>query len=276
MSELNYQRIAKAIGYLQGNVDHQPSLKQLASIANLSEGHFQREFKAMVGVSPKRYLQALTVLAARGGLSQPGASVEQVADELGLSAPSRLHDHFVQLLAVSPGEYRAGGAGLLINYGIAATVFGQVFFAWTERGLCNMAFVDDGAEKELASLQAQWPAADLVADTSGYALGLAERLFSESIGSRPLLLKVRGTNFQFQVWQALLKIPAGCVWSYSQLAAAMGRPSATRAVASAVAANPVAFLIPCHRVVRADGNTGQYRWGAQRKQQLLAWEQAQA
>ncbi|MBI2310895.1 MAG: methylated-DNA--[protein]-cysteine S-methyltransferase [Betaproteobacteria bacterium] len=270
----DYARIELAIRHLQRDARRQPDLAELAAELSLSPFHFQRLFSRWAGVSPKRFLQFLTVDYAKR-LLRDSASVLDATYEVGLSSPARLHDHFVSLEAVTPGEYRAGGEGLAIRYGVHAGPFGPMFVAETDRGICVLAFIEErGLARQLAELRREWPEARLMADQAATG-ATAKRLFgAQPAAGEKLHLLVRGTNFQVQVWQALLRIPEGALCTYGQIAAALGRPQAARAVAGAVASNPVAFLIPCHRVIRGEGTLGGYRWGEPRKAAILAWEQA--
>ena len=270
----DYQRIANAIDFLVENAESQPSLEEIAASVHLSPFHFQRLFSRWVGVTPKRFLQTLTVERAKQllALSEP---LEAVSDAVGLSTSSRLHDHFIQLEAATPGQYKKGGEGLAISYGLQDSPFGPCFIASTERGICKLAFVDSkDTQSEINALQKQWPEAH-IHEEAERAHTLVNSLFSrDSNAHRPISLQVRGTNFQVMVWRALLKIPEGSLQSYSGIAKAIGRPSAMRAVGTAIGANPVAFLIPCHRVVRQSGALGGYRWGETRKQAIHTWESA--
>ncbi|MDQ2076479.1 methylated-DNA--[protein]-cysteine S-methyltransferase [Marinimicrobium sp. ABcell2] len=270
----DYQRVAKAIAYLIDRVGEQPSLEEVAAQVHLSPAHFQRLFSRWVGITPKRFLQVLTLERGKRLMLEPGSLLD-VAGASGLSSSSRLYDHFVTLEAMTPGEYRRGGEGLTIDYGVHATSFGSLFLAATERGVCRAAFLDDtDGEEQLALVRACWPKARLISNP-GVTEALVATMFERKPTSeKPLSLYVSGTNFQVMVWRALLRIPPGRVISYSQLAAALGNPKATRAVAGAVAANPVAFTIPCHRVIQQSGALGGYRWGPVRKQAMHLWENA--
>lgn len=268
--ETEYERIERAIRYLESHASEQPGLDEVAAAAGLSPFHFQRLFRRWAGVSPKRFLQLLTVEHAKHLLAG-SASVLDAAFEAGLSGPGRLHDHFVTLEAVSPGEYKHGGAGLEIRHGVHPSPFGLALVGETDRGVCALAFVDRGGEPAaLDWLRSSWPEARLAADPAA-TRATVRRIF-ERRGPTPLL--VSGTNFQVQVWRALLAIPPGRVCSYGRLARAVGRPGAARAVGAAVGANRISYLIPCHRVIRAVGALGGYRWGTRRKRAMLAWESA--
>lgn len=270
----DYDRIAQAIQFIERNYRRQPTLDEVARSVYLSEFHFQRLFRRWVGISPKRFLQFLTIEHAKRRLDECRSVLDATYDA-GLSSPGRLHDLFVTLEAVTPGEYKQKGAGLRIAYGFHATPFGTALLGATERGLCSLAFVDQGGEGEaIDELRERWQLADLDEDARQTA-PLAERIFAPGErDDRPIPLFVQGTNHQVRVWEALLRVPAGAVVSYEQLAAAAGRPDAVRAVAGAVARNQVAYVIPCHRVIRKLGAFGGYRWGGARKQAILGWEAA--
>ena len=272
-SSADYPRIETAIRFLADHVDEQPTLSTVAAEVGLSPFHLQRVFKRWAGISPKRLLQLLTVEHAKEMLDE-SSSVLDAAYETGLTSPARLHDHFVALEAVTPGEYKRGGAGLEVGYAFHDSPFGEMFLAATERGVCRLTFpADDERDDEVAGLAERWPGATLRSDPA--ATGeLARRVFDGLGSGKPLRLLVQGTNFQIAVWRALLSIPEGEVTTYSRIAEAIGRPRAVRAVGNAVGANPIAYLIPCHRVLRQIGALGGYRWGPARKQALLAWESA--
>ena len=271
----DYQRIAAAIAYLQDHHTLQPDLSDLAAHLDLSECHMQRLFARWAGVSPKRFLQFLTKEHAKALLRQRNVLDTSLA--LGLSGSSRLHDLMVTTEAITPGEYASAGQGLRLSYGYSATPFGHSLIASTPRGLCQLDFFDTEAEREsqLHVLQHTWPQAILARDDAR-AQTWAERIFAHQLSSapRPLHVLLKGSNFQLQVWQALLRIPAGQIMGYGDLAQAIGQPGAARAVGTAVASNRIGFLIPCHRVIRQSGHFNHYRWGPGRKQAILAWEQA--
>jgi AraC family transcriptional regulator, regulatory protein of adaptative response / methylated-DNA-[protein]-cysteine methyltransferase len=270
----DYDRIAQAIHFIEQNYRRQPTLDEVARSVYLSEFHFQRLFRRWVGISPKRFLQFLTIEHAKRRLDECRSVLDATYDA-GLSSPGRLHDLFVTLEAVTPGEYKQKGAGLRISYGFHDTPFGTALLGATERGLCALSFVDDGGEGEaIDELRERWPLGDLDEDARRTA-ELAARIFGpQPRDDRPIPLFVQGTNHQVRVWEALLRVPAGALVSYEQLAAAAGRPDAVRAVAGAVARNQVAYVIPCHRVIRKLGAFGGYRWGSERKRAILGWEAA--
>lgn len=267
----DYARMERTLWFLHENADAHPSLSEIARVAGLSPYHFQRVFARWVGVSPKRFLQFLTKEHAKVLLAN--ASVLDAALGAGLSGPGRLHDLFVQCEAITPGEYKDAGRGLRIDYGFHATPFGEMLVAVTARGICRLAFVQDGRAQLLTDLRQSWPGAKLSSDPAATRAPI-DALFAHTRRDRPLSVLLRGTNFQIQVWQALLDVPAGAAVSYETLARNIGRPQATRAVASAVAQNALALVIPCHRVIRKIGECGGYRWGPDRKRLLLAWESA--
>lgn len=275
MSLSDYGRIEAAIHYLEQHADQQPALDQVAQQVGLSKYHFQRLFVRWAGVSPKRFLQFLTLERAKARLAR-AETVLETSHAVGLSGPGRLHDLFVTIEAVTPGEVRRLGAGLEIRYGIHPSPFGQCLLATTHRGLCELRFVDpDQHDAAVAALRAAWPRADVRRDPSTTA-PLAEQIFGpiEAIPPEPIAVYLRGSPFQLLVWRALLRVPAGAVVSYQQLARMADRPRATRAVGSAMAHNPVSYLIPCHRVIRSTGHPGHYGGGAARKKALIAWEAA--
>lgn len=270
----DYARIADAIRFIASQVARQPTLDEIAAHVHLSPFHFQRLFSRWAGVTPKRYLQVLTLERAKA-LLQESRPLLEVADTLGLSSGSRLYDHFVQLEAVTPGEYKQRGAGLVIDHGVHDTPFGQAFVALTPRGVCNFSFLDDQApQAPLTALTQSWPAAEL-RESPSRTQGVINTMFDGSkTANRPISLHVSGTNFQISVWRALLQIPPAKVVSYAQVASAVGNPKAARAVGLAVGANPVALMIPCHRVIQQNGKLGGYHWGETRKQAIHVWEAA--
>ena len=265
----DYSRIEQAIRFLEANSLHQPDLREVAESVHLSEYHFQRLFTRWAGISPKRFLQFLTKENAKALLKN--TSLLDATYSAGLSSPGRLHDLFVKCEAVTPGEYKLKGAGLRIVYGFHPTPFGECLIASTERGICFLAFVNDG-KRDVAfeALKEDWQNAEIVEDAERTA-GYVKAIFSPDAKS-PITLHLRGTNFQIKVWEALLRIPTGQVTSYEDLAAFTGNSSAARAVGNALAHNPVAYLIPCHRVLRKVGDFGNYRYGRERKKAMLMRE----
>lgn len=270
----HYATVARAIAYLRATARQQPTLEQLAAAVHLSPFHLQRLFSEWAGVSPKRFLQYLTKEHARRELAR-AADVLTVAAEVGLSSGSRLHDLMISCEALTPGEIKSGGAGLSIGHGFAPSPFGPALVAWSGRGICHLAFCSGDEPARQAELAGLWPQATLRRDDAEAAAVLA-RVFPAGTAAAPLHLLLRGTNFQIKVWEALLRCPPGRVLSYGELACRIGAPKAARAVGSALAANTIGFLIPCHRVIRDSGEVSHYRWGSERKLAMLGWEAALA
>ncbi|MFO1186914.1 MAG: bifunctional helix-turn-helix domain-containing protein/methylated-DNA--[protein]-cysteine S-methyltransferase [Alphaproteobacteria bacterium] len=283
-----YDRMARAVRFLAANRERQPDLAEAASVTGLSPTHFQRVFTRYVGLSPKRFVGYLTLEAAKGALEE-AEPVLEAAFTAGLSGPGRLHDLFVTYEAMTPGEFKAKGAGLDLAYGFAATPFGSLLCISSPRGIVGLAFADAEArvgaapaptakagldlwakDAALADMRARWPLARVHADDAP-AQAVAAAIFGAARRA-PIRLFLSGTNFQVRVWEALLELQPGMTTTYSALAAKLKDPAATRAVASAVGRNPISLLIPCHRVLRADGGLGGYHWGLTRKRALLAWE----
>ncbi len=280
----NYNRIAQAItewrgyaiAFIRQNHLSQPNLTTVAQHIGLSEYHFQRLFTQGAGISPKRFLQYLTLEYAKSKLSQ-SKSLLDLSLDVGLSSPGRLHDLFVNLEAISPGEYKADGIGLKISYGIHDTPFGKALIATTTRGICNLQFLEK-VNNQIAEkiLGWEWSNAEII-----HAPQITQHLCDLIFNSvkfqepKPLTLLVKGTNFQIQVWRALLKIPFGSMTTYQTIAKYISHPTAARAVGNAIGKNPVAYLIPCHRVIRESGELGGYRWGMDRKTAILSWEASQ-
>jgi AraC family transcriptional regulator of adaptative response/methylated-DNA-[protein]-cysteine methyltransferase len=265
----DYGRMEKALAWLGDHWQDHPSLDDAAQAAQLSPFHFQRIFTRWAGVSPKTFVAAIAHAEARKAMAQ-GASVLDAAFEVGLSGPSRLHDLFIAQEAVTPGEARRRGEGLELRYGFAASPFGRALFVVAPRGLCGLAFADqDGEDAVFADMRARWPAAVWTQDEA-LAGQMAAAVFGGEGAPPPLVLM--GRPFHVQVWKALLRIPAGSTASYGQVAAAAGKPGAYQATGAAVGANPIAFLIPCHRVIAADGRLTGYHWGLGRKAAILGRE----
>ena len=271
--QLNFQRITEAIEYLAGHFREQPALDEVARKVHLSPFHFQRLFTDWAGVSPKKFLQFLTIDYARNLLQQQTVSVFDAAAEAGLSGTGRLHDLFIRIEGMTPGEYRNGGRELSINYSFAESPFGNILVASTPKGICHMAFAED-EEAALQDLKQRFPNAayrqvvDLLQQNALY-------IFSHDWSRLDQVkLHLKGTAFQLKVWEALLKIPSGALTSYSRIAEQLQQPQARRAVGTAIGQNPVAFLIPCHRVIQSTGGFGNYHWGAGRKKAMIGWEAA--
>jgi len=272
----DYRRIERAIKFIATNFQTRPSLDDIASAACLSKYHFDRLFRRWAGISPIRFLQFLTLEYAKEQLVR-SRSVLDAAYDSGLSGPGRLHDLFVTFEAITPGEFKQGGEGLDITYGFHPTPFGECLIATTAKGICHLGFIDNGNNASaLRQLKQAWPQAHFAEDTSGTG-SIIKAVFSheKTSPSQPFHLLLKGTNFQINVWKALLTIPDGKIVSYGDVANLMGKPSASRAVGKAVAANPVAFLIPCHRVITNSGKIHRYRWGTARKKAIIGWEAAQ-
>jgi AraC family transcriptional regulator of adaptative response/methylated-DNA-[protein]-cysteine methyltransferase len=270
----DYDRITEAISFITSRINDQPTLEEIAGHLHLSPFHFQRLFCRWAGVTPKKFLQVLTLERAKQLLSE-SKSVLEVSDSLGLSSGSRLYDHFVHLEAVTPGEFKVGGAGLTIEYAVHDTPFGKAFIATTPRGICNFAFLENTEiDEHLSDLHKKWPHAIWYENQRSTLRVIKEMFAGDGTLSGPISLYVSGTNFQINVWKALLQIPSATVVSYSQVATAIGHPNSARAVGLAVGSNPVAFLIPCHRVIQQSGGLGGYHWGTTRKQAIHAWESA--
>ena len=270
---INYERIAGAINYIKLNFKEQPNLDEVAEQVHLSPFHFQRLFTDWAGISPKKFLQFLSLDYAKGILKDKRATLFDTAFETGLSGTGRLHDLFMNIEGMTPAEYKNGGKALAINYSFAESPFGNIIVASTTKGICYMAFADD-RDEAFNNLHAQFPNAQytqVVDIAQQNALFIFKKDWSQLSNIK---LHLKGTNFQLKVWEALLNIPMGGLTTYSSVAAAIQQPNANRAVGSAVGDNPVAFLIPCHRVIKATGETGQYHWGATRKSAIIGWEAA--
>ena len=270
---LDFQRIERSIAFLQSNYTRQPELNEVARNVHLSEYHFQRLFTRWAGISPKKFLQYLTLEHAKRALKESRSLLDATMDA-GLSSPGRLHDLFVTVEAMTPGEFKRDGEGLTIHYGLHPTPFGECLLGATVRGVCALFFVQGNNRNEVRQeLRIRWPNAQLVEDpeqTGQYV----DRIFGRASSSQrtPVPLILSGTNFQIRVWEALLRIPPGRVLAYEDVALRIGQPRASRAVGNAVAKNPISYIIPCHRVIQSVGVTGNYRWGPARKKAMLGWE----
>ena len=295
--QIDYRRVERGIAYIAAHFSEGPALEDVAAAAHVSPFHFQRMFTAWAGVSPKTFARYLSLDHARHALRNGGASLLGAALDSGLSGPGRLHDLFVSVEGMTPGDYARGGAGLAIRYGYADSLFGRLFIASTPRGICHMAFEDareDAREDEgedegedrgaggkgagIERLRRMFPAADIRPGDAALhdqaAAVLAGAMSGDWSGVEPVRLHLRGSPFQIKVWEALLRIPLAALASYGDVAGLIGRPDASRAVAGAISANPVAVLIPCHRVIRASGHLGGYAWGVARKRALIGREAA--
>ena len=268
-----YEVVAHAIRFLREHANQQPELRDVAVAVGLSESRLQRVFSDWAGVSPKRFLQYLTKEHARRQLSTP-TDVLSTAIAVGLSGPGRLHDLMVSCEAMTPGEIQSGAEGVDVRWGTAATPFGIAVIGWTSRGICFLQFARDDIDELVQRLRGQWPRARFDRDDAA-AARTAGLIFGRHEAQGKLHVLLRGTNFQIKVWEALLEVPAGQVLSYGQLAARAGSPGAARAVGTAIGANQIGYLIPCHRIIRESGESGQYRWGPERKAAMLGWEASQ-
>jgi AraC family transcriptional regulator of adaptative response/methylated-DNA-[protein]-cysteine methyltransferase len=274
---INYRRIEEAIHYLEANFHRQPELDEVADKVHLSPFHFQRIFAEWAGISPKRFLQYLTVDFLKAKLME-SRSIVEAAEEAGLSSQSRVYDLFTTLEAVTPQEYKQKGGGLRIEYGFHETPFGAALIGVTERGICWLSFMgsDDEPGIELEKMKQHWNNSVFHMDEK-ITGQLAATIFRGSIDPKKKLhVLVKGTNFQVKVWEALLKLPMGSVTTYQDIARSIDNPNALQAVGSAVGSNHIAYLIPCHRVIRKDGILGEYRWNAARKKSMIGWEMAKA
>jgi AraC family transcriptional regulator of adaptative response/methylated-DNA-[protein]-cysteine methyltransferase len=273
----DYDVVRRAIAHIRGNWRDQPEVEEIADAAGVTSTELHHLFRRWAGLTPKAFLQALTLDHARR-LLRDSASVLDATYEVGLSGPGRLHDLFVTHEAMSPGEWKAGGEGLTIHYGFHPSPFGSALVMATDRGLCGMAFADAGDEKAaLADMASRWPKATYVEDKVRTA-PLAQRIFDPKLWrqDRPLRVVLIGTDWEIRVWDALLRVPLGKLTTYSDLAARVGTPNAARAVGAAVGKNPVCFVVPCHRVVGKSGDLTGYHWGLTRKRAILGWEAARA
>jgi AraC family transcriptional regulator of adaptative response/methylated-DNA-[protein]-cysteine methyltransferase len=270
---INYQRIAEAIDYIQQNFKTQPDLDEVAEKIHISPFHFQRLFTEWAGVSPKKFLQYLSVEYAKNILKNEQATLSDVAFETGLSGTGRLHDLFINIEGMTPGEYKNGGSMLTIHYSFAETPFGNVLVASTTKGICHMAFAETEADA-VAQLTNRFPNAQYQQITDLIQQN-ALRIFSHGWeNASEIKLHLKGSEFQIKVWETLLKIPSGKLSTYGTIAQTIGNPNASRAVGTAIGDNPVAYIIPCHRVIQASGNFGQYHWGSTRKAAMIGWEAA--
>jgi AraC family transcriptional regulator of adaptative response/methylated-DNA-[protein]-cysteine methyltransferase len=269
----DYDVVRRAIAHIKGNWRTQPEIEQIAESAGVTPTELHHLFRRWAGLTPKAFLQALTLDSARN-LLRDSASVLDASYEVGLSGPGRLHDLFVTHESMSPGEWKSGGEGLTISYGFHPSVFGTALVMATERGLCGLAFADPGKEKAtLADMRHRWPKANFVEDSARTA-PLTARIFDKRLwrADQPLRIVLIGTDFEVRVWETLLRIPMGRATTYSDIAGSIGAPKAARAVGAAVGKNPVSFVVPCHRVLGKSGALTGYHWGISRKRAMLGWE----
>lgn len=271
---INYQRIEQAIRYLEDNVRRQPELDEVAEKVHLSPFHFQRIFTEWAGISPKRFLQYLTVDYLKDRLQQ-SRNLAEAAELAGLSSQSRVYDLFTTLEAVTPQEYKERGAGIRVEYGFHVSPFGLCLIGVTERGICWLSFLasDEDPRHALEEMKVYWHNS-VFHESQELTKAFVEQVFPESPLQKKLHLFVKGTNFQIRVWEALLRVPMGEVTTYQDIACSIQNPNALQAVGSAVGSNHIAYLIPCHRVIRKDGILGQYRWSSARKKSIIGWEMA--
>jgi AraC family transcriptional regulator of adaptative response/methylated-DNA-[protein]-cysteine methyltransferase len=268
----DYQRVAQAITFLEANFQEQPSLEEIAAQVHLSPFHFQRLFTSFAGVSPKKFLQYLSLNFAKNLLANPRLPLTEVAYYTGLSGSSRLHDLFIHIEAMTPGEYRQGGIDLTIKYHFADSLLGKVLLASTDKGLCSVEFVQGNEKEALIEIQQKWQNARWIEIATEFHHQALEHLWPGASSAGKLRLHLKGTPFQIKVWEALLRIPESEVRTYGDIANEIQQPAAMRAVGTAIGNNPTAFLIPCHRVIRKNGDLGGYHWGLNRKKLLLGLE----
>lgn len=270
-NQIDYNRVAKAIEYIRSNFRLQPSLEEVAEKINLSPTHFQKLFSDWAGTSPKKFLQFISLEHAKNLLKEEKASLFDATFETGLSSTSRLHDLFVKIEGMSPAEYKNGGKSLNINYSFSESPFGKVITASTEKGICYMAFEND-TNKALGDLIFKFPNASFFEKQDEFQINALSIFNKDWMKLNTIKLHLKGTDFQLKVWESLLTIPMGKLSTYGNLAEKIGHSKASRAVGTAIGSNPVAFLIPCHRVIQSSGNIGGYRWGSERKQLIVGWE----
>lgn len=273
-ADINYRRIATAIDYIKENFRLQPTIDEVAEKIHISPSHFQRLFMEWAGISPKRFLRYISVEHAKKMLKEEQATLFDTAFETGLSSTSRLHDLFIDIEGMTPAEYKNGGKNLHINYSFAESPFGMLIVASTPKGVCYMAFEEEDEEKALNGLKAKFPQAafqrklDLLQQNALFIFQNDWNKLNE------IKLHLKGTDFQLKVWESLLKIPMGKLSTYGNIAKQIGKPNASRAVGTAIGSNPIAFLIPCHRVIQSSGTFGGYMWGSTRKTAIIGWEGA--
>jgi len=273
--QINFDRIAEAIGYIKDNFKRQPNLDEVAEKVYLSPFHFQRMFTEWAGVSPKKFLQYISIEHAKQLLKEQQATLSETTHEVGLSGTGRLHDLFINIEGMTPAEYKHGGKNLSINYSFADSPFGHILVASTAKGICHLAFADDN-QKAFDRLLKQFPNSTFN-QKMDFIQQNALFIFSHDWSKlNEIKLHLKGTDFQLKVWETLVKIPSGKLTTYGQIAHAIDKPKASRAVGTAIGDNPVAYLIPCHRVIQATGNLGQYHWGSNRKAAIIGWEASKA
>lgn len=268
---LNYIRVAKAIDFLKNNFQKQPSLDDLANHINVSPFHFQRIFTEWAGTSPKKFLQYISVEHAKKLLADQKTTISSATEETGLSSSSRLHDLFIKIEGMSPAEYKNGGMHLSINYNYYQSPFGTILIASTAKGICHLVFTEENADS-FSKLNELFPNAVFHEQSDQFQKNVLSVFNADHQNHESIKLHVKGTDFQLKVWEALLKIPLGELSNYGNIANKIGNPNASRAVGTAIGSNPVAFLIPCHRVIQSSGIIGGYMWGNTRKTAIIGWE----
>jgi AraC family transcriptional regulator of adaptative response/methylated-DNA-[protein]-cysteine methyltransferase len=270
--KVDYQRIEKAIRFICEHFQQQPTLEEIAAEVHVSPYHFQRMFHAWAGISPKKFMQYISLDHAKKLLNKQ-MSLMDVAAETGLSGTSRLHDLFVNIEGMTPGEYKKGGKGMAMNYSFTESPFGPVMIASTDKGVCYLNFENDSMDA-LKNLKAQFPEAIFHQTTDNHQMRALSIFHEDWSQLDAIKLHLAGTPFQIKVWESLLKIPMGTLWSYGSIAKNIGQPKASRAVGTAIGCNPIAFIIPCHRVIQSNGKIGGYKWGTDKKTALIGWEAA--
>jgi len=271
-SHRHYQVVEKAIAFINNNFDKQPTLIDIANAVHMSEHHLQRVFSQWAGVSPKRFLQFITKQAAIDALRNTSSLLE-ASHTIGLSSTGRLHDLLVTCEGMTPGELKGGGEGVLIQYGVCSTPFGDAMLGWTLRGICYLQFITGAYQTVIDELYRQWPKANITLNNEE-AVRKGKDIFSSELERGKIHLVLKGTNFQLKVWEALINTYSSQQLSYSQVSKLIDSPKASRAVGTALANNTIGYLIPCHRVIKSNGDIGNYRWGVERKTAILAWERA--
>ncbi|MDH7447035.1 methylated-DNA--[protein]-cysteine S-methyltransferase [Aquimarina sp. 2201CG14-23] len=269
----HFDTIKEAIRYINAHYQQQPNLDEIADSVNLSKFHFQRVFQQWAGVSPKHFLQFITTQHAKESLSL-GRSTLETAYDVGLSGNGRLHDLFIKIEACTPGEFQKRGKDVTIQYYIINSPFGKVLIAETHIGICKLIFIDD-KKNPLALLQSEYPEANFVHQLGTYGSEVMDYFSSWKIPTQQIVLDLKATPFQLSVWKALLSIPSSQLLAYNDVASLINKPNAQRAVGTAIGKNPIAYLIPCHRVIKQTGHLGNYRWGSDRKTAIIGYESVQ-
>ena len=271
---INYNKIAEALIFIKENFKQQPDLNEIAAKINLSPFHFQRLFTEWAGVSPKKFLQFTSLTFAKSLLRNKQTTLLAATEETGLSGTGRLHDLFIKIEGMTPGEFKNGGEHLTINHSFSTSRFGNILIASTTKGICYIAFADD-AIKALTDLKNSFSNASFKQTADEFHQNILQVFSDDWQNLNQIKLHLKGTDFQLKVWEALLKIPMGQLATYGSIATHINKPTASRAVGTAIGSNPVAFLIPCHRVIQASGNFGGYMWGNTRKTAMIGWEMAE-